>query len=100
VGAACQKYHKLPLNTWGLYLSIEEDKGRILERFRVWPQQDVRVVLLTDGSHILGLGDLSTGGVRCGRQGVCASTGRVLSAPCADGHQRGQGPDPHGRSRH
>lgn len=38
VGEACQKYHALPLKTHGLFLSLN-DRGRILEKMRAWPQQ-------------------------------------------------------------
>lgn len=70
VGEACQKYHKLPLHTHGLYLSLN-DRGRLAEKMRAWPQQDVRVVVVTDGERILGLGDLGTGGLRNSRVTVC-----------------------------
>ena len=36
VGEACQKYHTLPIKTHGLYLDISKDKGKILQRLKVW----------------------------------------------------------------
>ncbi|KAJ9532221.1 hypothetical protein QJQ45_003876 [Haematococcus lacustris] len=63
VGEACERYHTLPdLKVQGLYLTLE-DKGKLLERLRSWPQTDVRVMVVTDGERILGLGDLGAGGM-------------------------------------
>lgn len=62
VGEACQKYHRIGVPTYGLYLRAT-DAGRFLERLRSYPQQDVRVVVVTDGERILGLGDLGAGGM-------------------------------------
>jgi malate dehydrogenase (oxaloacetate-decarboxylating)(NADP+) len=62
VGEACQRYHELPLNTWGLYISYT-DKGNILKKLKDWPQQEVSIAVVTDGERILGLGDLGTGGM-------------------------------------
>ncbi len=53
--------------TYGLYLRAT-NAGRFLQQLRAYPQQDVRVVVVTDGERILGLGDLGAGGmgIRCG----------------------------------
>ena len=64
VGEACQKYHKLPIRTWGLYLSYE-DKGTLLMKMKQFTQQQIKVIVVTDGERILGLGDLGTGGMVC-----------------------------------
>ncbi|GFR44441.1 hypothetical protein Agub_g5680 [Astrephomene gubernaculifera] len=62
VGQACQEYHSLHIKTRGLYLSLE-DRGNILNKLRSWPQQNVRVIVVTDGERILGLGDLGANGM-------------------------------------
>eukprot|EP01023_Acetabularia_acetabulum_P045870 TRINITY_DN4674_c0_g2_i1.p1 TRINITY_DN4674_c0_g2~~TRINITY_DN4674_c0_g2_i1.p1 ORF type:complete len:556 (+),score=95.47 TRINITY_DN4674_c0_g2_i1:93-1670(+) len=62
VGEACQKYHKLPIVTRGLYITLS-DRGNILQKLQQWHNQDVRVIVVTDGERILGLGDQGAGGM-------------------------------------
>ena len=62
VGKACQRYHELPLQPWGLYITLR-DKDGILAKLRGCAQQHVSVAVVTDGERILGLGDLGSGGM-------------------------------------
>lgn len=62
VGEACQRYHALPIPTYGLYLRAT-DKGKFLDMLRSYPHQEISVVVITDGERILGLGDLGAGGM-------------------------------------
>ncbi len=62
VGLACQNFSHIYRRPHGLYISYEQrdDIERIL---RASPVPDPRVIVVTDGERILGLGDLGVGGM-------------------------------------
>ena len=62
VGQACQEYAAHFRETNGFYVSIEH-RGRISELMDNWLDEDVRLIVVTDGERILGLGDLGVSGM-------------------------------------
>ncbi|WP_370979651.1 NAD-dependent malic enzyme [Agaribacterium sp. ZY112] len=62
VGQACEEFAANFRDTAGFYVSIE-DKGSVSSVLSHWPEKDVRLIVVTDGERILGLGDQGANGM-------------------------------------
>jgi malate dehydrogenase (oxaloacetate-decarboxylating)(NADP+) len=62
VGQACQEFQHIYRKPRGFYVSAN-DKGRIKEILQNWPHKGARIIVVTDGERILGLGDLGADGM-------------------------------------
>jgi malate dehydrogenase (oxaloacetate-decarboxylating)(NADP+) len=62
VGEACLQYGAIYRRPRGLFLSLRH-RGRIAEVLRNWPHPGARLIVVTDGERILGLGDLGALGM-------------------------------------
>lgn len=62
VGLVCQNYSGLFRRPRGMYFSAK-DKGEMLPMIYNWPSEQVDMIVVTDGSRILGLGDLGVQGI-------------------------------------
>ena len=62
VGQACKEFSHIFKRSKGFYIT-PDDKGEIGKILDNWPEKDIRVIVVTDGQRILGLGDLGANGM-------------------------------------
>jgi malate dehydrogenase (oxaloacetate-decarboxylating)(NADP+) len=62
VAEACLKFGHIFRRARGMYVSIC-NKGRVAEVLRNWPVKDVRIICVSTGGRILGLGDIGVNGM-------------------------------------
>jgi len=62
VGHACQQFGHIYRKNRGMYLNLNQ-KGRLAAVLDNWPMDEVDIIVISDGSRILGLGDLGANGM-------------------------------------
>ena len=62
VGQACQEFAHIFRQPRGFYIT-PHDRGHIRKMLNNWAEKDVRMIVVTDGQRILGLGDLGANGM-------------------------------------
>ena len=62
VGLACQRYTHIYQRPHGIFVSAA-DRGRVADVLANWPNRDVKIIVVSDGERILGLGDLGANGM-------------------------------------
>ena len=62
VGEACREFSHIAREPKGFFIT-PDDRGQIRRILGNWPSKDIRVIVVTDGQRILGLGDLGANGM-------------------------------------
>ena len=83
VGAACEQFSKIYRRKRGLFISYPE-RHKIDDMLQNATKQNVKVIVVTDGERILGLGDQGIGGmgIPIGKLALYTACGGISPAYC------------------
>ncbi|TEW55565.1 NAD-dependent malic enzyme [Psychromonas sp. RZ22] len=83
VGQACEKFSKIYRRKRGLFISYPE-RHKIDDMLQNATKQNVKVIVVTDGERILGLGDQGIGGmgIPIGKLALYTACGGITPAHC------------------
>ncbi len=82
VGDACLQWSRIFVRPRGIYLSLAQ-RGRMTQVLRNW-RREVRMIVVTDGGRILGLGDLGANGmgIPTGKLALYTACAGIAPAHC------------------